>query len=238
MGTENQSEVLNMKRIKRMELFGDSILRGVIYSAEEGRYGLSRDCRYRLIAEQGIEVLNHCKMGATIERGLDVLKSRLAHCDEGTLVLLEYGGNDCAYDWQRVSDDPCGVHLPVTPEEAFLKHYGEAISYARSKGASVALSSLAPISAEKYMKWISRGKSYENILNWLGDVGHLSRWQEYYSRLVERLAKETGCPVFDLRSAFLCEDRFPELICEDGIHPTQKGHDIVARELCAFAAAV
>ncbi len=221
--------------MKQLQIFGDSILRGVIYSAEKNSYHLSRDCRYSSLADCGVEVINNSKMGATIDKGARILRERLQDCTPDTLVLLEYGGNDCAYDWQKISEDPSGRFDPVTPVDAFLQEYTEAIRFAQRRGAKVAVSNLAPIHAEKYMNWISRGKSYENILTWLGDVAHLSRWQEYYSRLAERLALRTGCMLFDLRTAFLADPHFSRLISEDGIHPTQAGHDLVSAALRRFA---
>lgn len=220
--------------MKRLEIYGDSILRGVMYSAESGRYDLF--CRDRLaaLAEKGIDVKNHSRMGATVERGADLLRRNLRDCTEDTVVVFEYGGNDCDYPWADVSADPRGHFLPKTPEEKYLETYREMIGYARAQGATPVIASLVPIDAEKYMRWITRELNYENILSWLGDVSMLARWQEHYSRIAEQLAYETGCALLDLRTAFLITHNYKEMLCEDGIHPTQRGHALIDSALEQF----
>ena len=96
------------------------------------------------------------------------------------------------------------------------------IDYARSKGAEVAICTLVPIDSQKFMNWVSRGLNYENILNWLGDVDRISRWQEYYSKLSEKVAKIAHCKILDLRSIF--KGSMDNFIGIDGMHPSAEGH--------------
>ncbi|MBQ8746255.1 MAG: SGNH/GDSL hydrolase family protein [Clostridia bacterium] len=220
--------------MKKLEIYGDSILRGVTYSAETGRYELYSRDRFADLRESGIETENNSRMGATIDRGLTMLKRKLGEDADGTVVVFEYGGNDCDYKWADVSENPDGDFLPNTPEDVYTETYREAISYARSCGATPVIASLVPIDAEKYMRWISRNLSYENILRWLGDVSMLSRWQEYYSRTAERLAYETGAPLLDLRSTFLLSHDYKSLLCDDGIHPTARGHAMIDAAIAKF----
>ncbi len=219
--------------MKRLELYGDSILKGVMYVPEQGRYRLCDDGRFSPVEEQGYAVRNHSRMGATIRKGISSLE-RAEHYDEDTLVVLEYGGNDCDYDWQQIANDPNGSFLPHTPEGEFLDGYRRAVELAREKGAQVAILSMIPIDAQKYFSWISRNTNAQNILHWLGDVSMLSRWQEYYSRLVEGLAKALHCPLIDTRQVFLQSHRFNDLLCADGIHPTQAGHDLIGEHIAAY----
>ena len=223
--------------MKKLEIYGDSILRGVTYSAETERYGLFSKDRFAELAACGIETKNNSRMGATVDRGLDMLKRNLGEDAAGTVVLLEYGGNDCDYKWADVSANPDGTFLPNTPEDVYTETYREAVAYAKSRGAIPVIASLVPIDAEKYMRWITKNLNYENILRWLGDVSMLSRWQEYYSHLAERLAYEHHCPLLDLRRSFLLTHDYKSMICEDGIHPTRLGHELIDRELFAFCMA-
>ena len=101
-------------------------------------------------------------------------------------------------------------------------------------GATVMMANMIPIDAERYMQTISKGNSYENILSWLGDVSMLYRFQEHYNRLVEQLSMETGCPLIDLRGAFLLSHDYKALISSDGIHPTEAGHDLIEKTLRDF----
>lgn len=220
--------------MKKLEIYGDSILRGVTYSAETGRYGLFCKDRFADLHGQGIETKNNSRMGATVDRGLELLKKNLGEDASGTVVIFEYGGNDCDYKWADVSENPDGEFLPNTPADVYTETYREAISYARARGAAPVIASLVPIDAEKYMRWITKNLNYENILRWLGDVSMLSRWQEYYSRTAERLAYETGAPLLDLRSTFLLSHDYKSLLCEDGIHPTEKGHAMIDAAIARF----
>ena len=197
-----------------------------MYNEELKRYKLF-GYRFDELAEKGFEVENNCKMGATIQEGFEILKHTLGESAEDTLVVLEYGGNDCNYDWTKVSDNPEGNFLPNTPEEEFQKTYLEMIQYAKSKGAKVAVCNLVPIDSEKFMNWVTRGLNYDNILQWMGDINRIARWQEYYSRISERVATIANCTILDLRSMFLKHRSMQNMIGLDGIHPSSEGHTLI-----------
>jgi hypothetical protein len=52
--------------------------------------------------------------------------------------------------------------------------------------------------------------------------------------MAEQLAYETGCALLDLRTAFLITHNYKEMLCEDGIHPTQRGHALIDSALEQF----
>ena len=222
--------------MKTLQIFGDSILKGVMYDAQCRKYRLCRDHKFETLERADFSVLNRSKMGATIDKGLRLLGQNESDINGDTVCLLEYGGNDSDFDWSKISADPTGEFLPNTPEKEFAGQYDLAIDMAREKGARVVLSTLIPIDAEKYLAWISRNLNRENILRWLGDESMLYRWQEYYSHLVEQAALRNGCEILDLRRSFLLDHNYKALLCEDGIHPTQAGHDKIEQELKRFAA--
>ena len=144
-------------------------------------------------------------------------------------MLLSFGGNDCDFDWQAVSDRPEEAHLPKIPAEQFLENYRALMDLVRQTASRVWISSLVPLEAHRFLDHVSQGRSRENILTWLGDTDRIFRWQEYYNDLVCRLSRELSCPLLDLRPEFLRSPVFPSLISADGIHPTQAGHDLVHR---------
>lgn len=219
---------------KKIDIYGDSVLRGVMYDEKTNTYKLREGYGFEHLREKGIEVRNNSRIGATIEKGKSALERKLENCDRSTLVILEFGGNDCDYEWKNISEAPAENHLPHIEPEKFIATYSEAVKSALKKGATVAMTSLVPIDCRKYMNWISRNLSYENILGWLGDESMLFRWQEYYSHLVENLARELGCEFIDLRRDFLLRHDFPNLLCADGIHPTQTGHELIEKTLVKF----
>ena len=211
--------------ITRIEFFGDSIVRGALWA--DGRFSLRPGKDFPQLREQGFEVRNNGIIGATICRGSRVVDRRLPALDEHTLVILGFGGNDCDHDWQAVSDDPEGIHLPRILVQSFRDRYAELIAKVQATGAKVALCSLVPLDADKFFAFISEGKSAERIMQWLGDKEILYRWHENYNRAVERLAASTGCPLIDVRDGFLTRHDFASLIGPDGIHPTEAGYAII-----------
>ncbi|MBR5858630.1 MAG: SGNH/GDSL hydrolase family protein [Clostridia bacterium] len=207
--------------MKKIKIYGDSILKGVMYNDELKRYKLF-GYRYEQLTDNGIEVENNCKMGATIDEGLEIMKATLKDCDKDTVVVLEYGGNDCNFNWASIADNPDGEFLPNTPEDHFTGTYMKLVEYAREKGAEVAICTLVPIDSERFMNWVTRGLDYNNVLRWLGDINIISRWQEKYSRLSEKVAKATNCKLIDLRAAF--DSNMGALLGIDGMHPSAEGH--------------
>lgn len=217
-------------KVNKIEIFGDSVMQGVIYNSELKRYKLCRN-KYDELRESGIEVKNNARMGATIDRGLETIDRFADRVDENTLVLLEFGGNDCDFDWEKISSNPDDEHSPHTSPERFVSEYRVAVERLKDRGACVALTTLVPIDASKYINWITQDRSYENILKWLGDISMLSRWQEYYNRIVENIAAELSCPLIDIRSRFLRTHRYNDCLCADGIHPSELGHGMIEREI-------
>lgn len=222
--------------MKRILIFGDSIMRGVYYSKEAGRHKLYNE-RFAELAAMGYEIKNCSIMGATVSTGLELVKKRLTSPASDTTVLFEYGGNDCDYTWSDISSDPTGTYSPNTPHERFVSLYGEIIRYARDMGASVKLCNLVPLDADRYIKWISRNLSYDNILGWLGDTSMLYRWHEYYNRTAEQIASDFGCQLIDIRSPFLLSHNYANLLSPDGIHPTIEGHRVIDKLVCAACTA-
>lgn len=219
----------------KIEIFGDSILKGVMWSGEQNKYKLCRYNKFENLKERNIEVRNNSKMGATADKIVEIINARLPENSNGNTVILEFGGNDCDFIWKDISENPCGNFLPHTPLEKFVPLFHKAVSEVKKRGGIPVICTLAPIDAEKYLDFISRGLNRENILRWLGDTSMLYRYQELYSRTAEEEANKLGCRIIDLRSAFLKSQNFKNLICDDGIHPTEAGHKIICDKISEFA---
>ena len=215
--------------MKRILIFGDSVLRGVYVEEETHVHRLYRERTANLSASVGCEVKNCSVMGATVKTGEELLRRKFQPDADGdpATVIFEYGGNDCDYKWQDISENPGGEYLPNTPADRFIAGYGKCIEYAKSFGSRVFLCNLVPLDAGRYIEWISRSLSKENILSWLGDTSMLYRWQEYYSRTAEQIAAKYGCPLIDIRSPFLRSHSYTGLLSPDGIHPTVAGHRVI-----------
>lgn len=216
-----------------MHIYGDSILKGVIQDEETGMYHpMKKDDFAPLCAQHPITVVNRSKFGATIGRGWAFLSRALEKQTVCDLAVLEFGGNDCNFDWKAVSDNPGGSHLPMTEPEIFADTLRRMTAALRGSGIRPVLVSLPPIHAQRYFDHIlasTPGTNGDRILAWLGgDVQMIYRYQELYSAAVTRIAYETGSIYLDLRSAFLDKHGYGELLCADGIHPNEAGHALIA----------
>ena len=216
-------------------VYGDSILRGV--RMQDGRYVIDHSWENRLAEGFDLCIANRSRFGNTIRKALPrIERDAAAPCAGEDYALLELGGNDCDFDWAAVAAAPEAEHVCKTPPAVFLELYRRAIRLLRRSGRKVVLATLPPISSELYLRYLCRdGLNRENILRWLGDVEHIYRWQESYSGMVERLAREERVPMVDLRGAFLRDFRRPEaLLSADGIHPSIQGQGLIFDTLSGF----
>lgn len=218
-------------------IYGDSILKGVLL--EDGRYTINREWEELFTKRFGVGVKNRSRFGCTIQKAMSFIRRDCETPGSGDdYAVLEFGGNDCDYDWAQISAEPDRDYDCKTPPERFMCLYREAIGLVRKSGRTPVMLNLPPIHSERYLRFICRdGLSRENIVKWLGDVEHIYRWQAGYSRMVDDLAREEGVQVFDLRGAFLRDGRASEeLLCADGIHPSRAGQGIIFRTLCGGVA--
>ena len=218
-----------MQTNRVISIFGDSILKGVRMLAGTTRYGTTNDIDLESIAKQHDWVLdNRSRFGCTIQKGEMLLNRQLEKGEPPAAVLLEYGGNDADFHWNEVSARPFDEHQPNTPLPVFTETLRRMVFTLRAHGVKPVLSTLPPICSERYLDWITRdGLSKENILTWLGDANAIYRYQENYSRAIERLAGELNCFLVDLRSAFLEKRVLLPYLCADGIHPSDAGQKLI-----------
>lgn len=214
-----------------LSIFGDSIMAGVVQ--EDGRYSRCRDSFQRLEQSTGIQLDNHSSFGSTVVKGFERLNKFLRQGSLGDYTLVEFGGNDCAYDWAEVAHAPDEEHLSVVPPELFERQYAQMLQAVEAAGSRPVAATLPPISSRRYLAHICRdGLDSAAILHWLGDLEAISRWQESYSAMVNRVARQLGCRVLDLRAAFPASG--PELeqyLCQDGIHPNRLGQKLMLEQV-------
>lgn len=215
-------------------IYGDSLLKLVLY--ENGKYMPNHEFEKAYAERYGMELVNRSYFGSTAAKALlrmrrDAEKGR----PFGNFCVIEFGGNDCSYDWPKVAAAPDGQHYSLAEPEEYLKNLRDLVCLAYEQGAQPILCSLPPIHAEKYLRWISRDlPSMEPLLRWSGGAGRFYRRNEYYSMLNMALAREMALPLVDLRSGFLLERDVGELLCEDGIHPNREGQQLIYQAFCEF----
>lgn len=215
-------------------VYGDSIFKGVLL--ENGKYVINRTWETQLSERFHLTIHNCARFGCTIQKILPVIRR---NCRENLLdsaiAVLELGGNDCDYDWERISENPDAQYDCKTPPQSFMDLYREAVRMIRYSGATPKLMTLPPIHSERYLRFICRnGLSRQNILHWLGDVDAIYRWQDKYSEMVAQIADEEKAELIDLRKAFPTDPKSLEpLLCDDGIHPSRMGQKLIFDTLCA-----
>lgn len=223
--------------IRRIRIFGDSILKGVIYNTSSNQYSvLENSPIIGLSQTYGLEIHNSSMFGSTISKGIQLLRRSIDRglCCE--VALVEYGGNDCDYPWAAIAENPIGEYSPNTPLEVFASTLQEMVETLKAKKIQPILMTLPPIDSMRYLNHICRnGLNKEAILSWLqGDAQSIARFQELYSLKINAIAKKTATALVDVRSAFLQRRDYASLICDDGIHPTREGHLLIASSFAEY----
>lgn len=216
-----------MKR--NVAIFGDSILRGVIIDEENGKYKFSDHIDWEFMEDKlNIKIDNNAKMGAVIGYGKKKLEKYLDTHDDMFAVLIEFGGNDCDFNWQEVANNPQYNHQPKTPLNEFKNTLIEMIDILQQKNIKPILMNLPPIHSKLYYDWIRRDiANGDNILEFLGDIEQITRHQSRYSNVIAEVANLKKVELVDVRSAFLSTRFYLTYMCKDGIHPNQKGGQLV-----------
>lgn len=219
----------------KLVALGDSIIKGVLVQSEgeRSRYSLADKGIVECCAEKlGGESLNLGKMGCTIEAGERILNRYLDKMSGAQYVLLEYGGNDSDYNWQEIAEAPEKEHFPRTRLEVFEQVYERVINKIKEMGAIPLVLSLPPMDAERYFAFFSQ--KWEdgfraNVMRWLGgSTNTIMSGHELYNLATMRIAQRTGAQWIDVTSGLLKGHNFRAYLCDDGIHPNERGQRMIA----------
>ena len=219
-----------MSVISKIDVWGDSILKGVVLDEAAGRYRLLKNGAVNAFAQFfHLEVKNHSHFGCTAPKALANLDRTLSSGFDADMVLLEFGGNDCDFNWAEVSDDPGREHKPHTSYEDFVEAMQKMIQTLLAKGVMPVLMSLPPIDSFRFFDWVTKPENVDadKVLSFIGEKEYIYRHQERSSRAITRLAYENGLPLIDVRDAFLKEKNVNQCLCADGIHPNEKGQKLI-----------
>lgn len=219
----------------KLVALGDSIIKGVLVQSEgeRSRYSLAEKSIVECCAERlGGESLNLGKMGCTIEAGERILNRCLDKMSGAQYVLLEYGGNDSDYNWQEIAEAPEKEHFPRTRLEVFEQVYERVINKIKAMGAIPLVLSLPPMDAERYFAFFSQ-KWEEgfraNVMRWLGgSTNTIMSGHELYNLATMRVAQRTGAQWIDVTSELLKDHNYRAYLCDDGIHPNERGQRMIA----------
>jgi len=225
-----------MDIIKNIEVFGDSIFKGVQLNPANNRYHVDNQIGIDDISEKyDVSIDNFSKFGNTIGKGYEAIQKRLGSGKFCDMMIMDFGGNDCDFDWKAVAEAPDAEHQPHTPLDVFTETYYKIIGLLKDNGIVPVLTTLPPLAPQKFFDWFCGGLNKVNVMKWLVDVDAIYRFQENYSRTVEKIARTANVPLVDLRGAFLRNLHADRLLCEDGIHPNTEGQKTITAAFMEFA---
>ena len=217
----------------KVTALGDSLTKGVILT-EANKYTLTENSYLDIVSrELDLQVGNYGRFGSTIDMGNAIIRRHSEDIASSEYTFIEYGGNDCDFDWMKIADSPMEDYTPKTTLNDFKERFIKLINKVRDLGSKPVIISLPPILSTPYFSFFSRMMSEEqkrNVINWLGgSTDIISRWHESYNRALFMIAPETQTPIIDITTPF---DTFrgdiSSLYCADGIHPNVQGHRMIA----------
>lgn len=224
-----------MDRTTKITIYGDSIMKGTILDDKYRYHSIGDKLISDLENDYAITAENRARFGITICKGSTILDRDIAGGRLGDYAIVEFGGNDCNFDWHKVAEDPEGEHQPFTQPNRFVEIYTDMVRRIREYGATPVLVTLPPIDAQKFIRFIERGGSnMASVMRWLGDVNMLYRFHESYSNMVQDIAKRMQTKLVDVRRRFLQRHNFTELTCCDGLHPSCEGYRLIAETFAEF----
>lgn len=223
--------------------FGDSVMKGIITgknSEDKGREryvisdsGFTSLCSRRM----GVSIENYGRFGNTVTGGIRDVSRHTRQIENSGYAFLEFGGNDCNYDWNAIAEHPEEEHAPQTTLETFRSSYETLLAKVRECGCIPVMLSLPPIDSMKFYSYICSGFCTEkknNVLQWLGgSVTTIGNWHEMYNLELYRIAADEGVRLIDITTCFLSRRDFSSLFCDDGMHPNEAGHHIISDVICA-----
>jgi len=225
-------------KIENIGIFGDSILEGIQINPVNKKYYIDNHIDTEMIMNKfSVKIKNYSSFGCTVTKGSRMLEKKLEKILDCDTVIMDYGGNDCDYNWKAISENPEGIHVPNTPLDIFHDTYCQLIDILKSKGIMPILTTLPPLEPQRFFNWFCKDLNQENIMKWLHDVKTIYFHQESYSREIEKIALEKEVPLVDLRSAFMQSGQVGQLLCEDGTHPNTFGQKIITNSFYEFAGA-
>ncbi len=227
-----------MDIIRKIEVFGDSIFKGIQLNSENLRYHVNNNIDFEMLSQKfSLSFKNHSKFGCTIQKGKLMIDAFLEKNPDCNAIIMDFGGNDCDFNWNEISERPNDNHIPNTPIDVFIETYKGIIEKLKQNGIEPILATLPPLEPQLFFDWFSKGLNKDNILAWLGNISTIYRHQETYSMAVMKVAFETGTRLIDLREPFLKHRRIEQLLCEDGTHPNTEGQKLITGAFSKFAEA-
>ena len=130
--------------MENFSIFGDSIFKGSV----NDRLGLEE-----VAGRAGLTLKNFSKFGCTITKAFNYVQRMFTRIDSD-IVLMNFGGNDCNFDWKAISENPSDVHLPNTGLDEFVETYNRMIDFVLEKRSLPVVANLLPVQEKTYIDYV------------------------------------------------------------------------------------
>ena len=224
---------------QKLFAFGDSIIKGIISEYDNGRlkYKISDNSATDICSRRlGLESCNLGKFGCTITAGEKIIDKHLEKISANDIVLLEFGGNDSDKMWAEIADKPDHEHIAKTPLQTFVETYHRIIQKLKATGATIYMLTMPPIDTKAYFQHFTKGMNdsqITNIMKWLyGNIEVVGLWHEMYNQEIIKVACAENIELIDIYKPFIKLRDYRSYFCNDGIHPNQKGQEMIANTIC------
>lgn len=216
-------------------VFGDSILKGVVTIPEsKNLFDVTENDSLTLAQKKlGFELDNRSIYGNITSKGLVKLQKYLEKGGQADLCIIEFGSNDCDYDWNIFAP---GAQLPsfdtIPPKvqmNDYLANLEAMVKLCREHKITPVIMNLIPYICDKWFKTIAKGHDQAAILRFLdGSTETLGKNQQrYYTALMDFVSKN-NIQLIDAWKLFSKLDKQEKYMCDDGIHPNEEGYKLLA----------
>ena len=142
---------MNMTKVAAL---GDSLTKGVILT-EANKYSIADHSYLDIVGrELDLQIKNYGRFGSTIEMGDTMINRHSEEISNSEYTFIEYGGNDCDFDWMKIADAPTEDFTPKTTLEDFKKRFIRLINKVKELGSKPVILSLPPILSPGNHKFI------------------------------------------------------------------------------------
>lgn len=210
----------------KLVVFGDSILKGVITIPNSGKLfdTTENDSLSLAQKELGFELDNRSIYGNITSKGLIKLQKFFEKGGEADFCIIEFGSNDCDYDW--------GTLIQKVPLAEYLKNLAAMVKLCREHKVTPLMMGLIPYVCDDWYQTIIKGQNEAAILDFLGGSSEtLGKNQLIYKNAQANFVQKNNVQFLDPWTIF---EGHKELMCYDGIHPNEKGYELLSKAWIKF----
>ena len=206
----------------KIYIYGDSLLKATVPDGDFHYHFHINEVMQRYQTKL-VEVVNRSKMGATIPKGLRLVRHDQDRGLEARYAQVSY---DSDYEWAAFYFYDWAYHVIYTELPVFADTLHETLDALRQGGVQPVMMTLPPIDGERYLSFLCRDNlRRDRILSWLGEPQMIYRHQELYAETAAEIALRENIPLIPVRQTFLRNHRLSQLIAADGIHLTVPGYE-------------